>query len=67
MPRWSPWAGTTRRTGDGEDYVRFWPDDVPQGPYLPREEAERAVAMVAATFREVLALDAPGLPVIGPG
>ena len=27
---------------DGEDYVRFWPDDVPQGPFLPRDEAERA-------------------------
>src|SRR6478609_7485192 len=52
--------------GDGEDYLRFWPDDVPQGPYLPRDEAERAAAMVAASFREVLALDAPGLPAIGP-
>ena len=46
--------------------MRFWPDDVPQGPYLPHEEAERAAAMVAATFREVLAPDAPGLPVVGP-
>lgn len=40
--------------GDGHDYVRFWPDDVPQGAFLARDEAERAVAMVAATFREVL-------------
>ena len=47
---------------DGEDYVRFWPDDVPLGPFLPRDEAERAAAMVAATFREVLAVDAEDLP-----
>jgi len=52
---------------DGADYLRFWPDDVPQGPFLPRDEAERAAAMVAATFREVLAPDAPGLPTIAPG
>ena len=47
---------------DGEDYLRFWPDDVPQGPFLPRDEAERAATMVAATFREVLAPDAQDLP-----
>jgi hypothetical protein len=52
---------------DGKDYLRFWPDDVPQGPYLPHEEAERAAAMVATTFREVLAPDAPGLPGVEPG
>ncbi len=40
--------------GDGTDYLRFWPDDVPQGPFLPREEAERVAALVARTFREVL-------------
>jgi hypothetical protein len=40
--------------GDGEHYVRFWPDDVPLGPYLPLPEAQRAVAMVVSTFREVL-------------
>jgi hypothetical protein len=49
---------------DGDDYVRFWPDDVPQGPFLPRDEAERAAAMVAATFRDVLAVDAAELPTI---
>ena len=49
---------------DGEDYLRFWPDDVPSGPFLPREEAERAAAMVAATFREVLAPDAEALPTL---
>ena len=47
---------------DGEDYVRFWPDDVPLGPFLPRDEAERAASMVAATFREVLSAEAGGLP-----
>lgn len=47
---------------DGEDYLRFWPDDVPQAPFLPRPEAERAAAMVAATFREVLAVGASELP-----
>ena len=49
---------------DGDDYVRFWPDDVPLGPFLPRDEAERAAAMVAATFREVLAGGVPGLPTV---
>ena len=52
---------------DGEDYVRFWPDDVPLGPFLPRDEAERAAAMVARTFREVLAVRAGGLPTTTPG
>jgi hypothetical protein len=53
--------------GDGHDYVHFWPDDVPQGPFLPREEAERAAAMVAATFREVLGrTDATALPTVTP-
>ena len=47
---------------DGEDYVRFWPDDVPLAPFLPRDEAERAATMVAATFREVLAVGASDLP-----
>jgi len=47
--------------GDGDDYVRFWPDDVPQGPFLPRDEAERVVVMVERTFREVL-LDEGGDP-----
>lgn len=51
---------------DGEDYVRFWPDDVPLGPFLPRVEADRATAMVAATFREVLAVGATTLPAITP-
>jgi hypothetical protein len=41
--------------GDGEHYVRFWPDDVAQGPFLPRDDAERAVEMVTATFQDVLA------------
>ena len=49
---------------DGEDYVRFWPDDVPLGPFLPRDEAERAAAMVAATFRDVLAPGATALPTL---
>ncbi len=40
---------------EGRDYVRFWPDDVPSGPYLPREEAGRAAGAVALAFREVLA------------
>ncbi len=49
---------------EGEDYLRFWPDDVPQGPFLSRDDAERAAAMVAATFREVMAVDAEALPAI---
>ena len=40
--------------GDGPDFIRFWPDDVPQGPYLPADEAHRAVAVVARTFRDLL-------------
>lgn len=54
--------------GDGDDFVRFWPDDVPQGPYLPREEASRAAAVVAATVREVLGTpegEEPALPALG--
>lgn len=39
--------------GDGDDLVRFWPDDVPEGPFLPRATAEHAVLAVARTFREV--------------
>ena len=39
---------------EGRDYLRFWPDDVPQGPFLPLDEARRAAAKVAATFRQVL-------------
>ena len=49
---------------DGPDYLRFWPDDVPQAPFLPREDAERAAAMVAATFRDVLAVGAESLPTL---
>jgi hypothetical protein len=49
---------------DGDDYLRFWPDDVPQGPFLPRDEAERAAAMVAATFRDVLAVGSFALPTL---
>ena len=52
---------------DGEDYLRFWPDDVPQGPFLPRDEAERAAAMVAATFRDVLSAGADALPTVSTG
>jgi T3SS (YopN, CesT) and YbjN peptide-binding chaperone 3 len=51
--------------GEGRDYIRFWPDDVPQGPYLPRADAERAASMVAATFREVLTPGAEPPPVAG--
>ena len=47
--------------------MRFLPDDVPQGPFIPRDEAERAAAMVAATFREVLlGDDATGIPTVSP-
>ncbi len=45
---------------DGPDYVRFWPDDVPQGPFLPRADAERAAAAVATTLREVVSPPRPG-------
>ncbi len=45
---------------DGDDFIRFWPDDVPQGPYLPLEDARRAAAAVAQTFREVLAVTPDG-------
>lgn len=51
--------------GDGDDYVRFWPDDVPHGPFLPSDEAERAAAAVAATFRGVLLAEGGGgLPTV---
>ncbi len=48
--------------GDGDGFVRFWPDDVATGPYLPLDDARRAVAAVAATFREVLAVAADDRP-----
>ncbi len=68
---WFPWtreeeeailaAGWHRPTaGDGDDFVRFWPDDVPRGPYLPRDDARRAASAVAATFRGVLGADPDG-------
>ena len=44
---------------DGPDYVRFWPDDVPQGPFLPLADAERAAAAVATTLREVVSPPRP--------
>ncbi len=40
---------------DGRHYVRFWPDDIPQGPFLPADDAARAAAAVAVAFREVMA------------
>lgn len=40
---------------EGEDYLRWWPDDVPTGPFLPEDDARRAALAVAATFRTVLA------------
>jgi hypothetical protein len=45
---------------DGPDYVRFWPDDVPQGPFLPRADAERAAGALATTLREVVSPPHPG-------
>lgn len=38
---------------DGPDFVRFWPDDVPQGPYLPSRDREAAVDGALAVLREV--------------
>ncbi|MBD3783617.1 MAG: hypothetical protein IE926_11815 [Micrococcales bacterium] len=46
--------------GDGEDFVRFWPDDVPRGRFLPLDDARRAAAAVAHTFRVVLAVTPDG-------
>ncbi|MGG5259306.1 TY-Chap domain-containing protein [Phycicoccus avicenniae] len=60
-------AGWHRPTvGDGEDFVRFWPDDVPSGPYLPEADARRAAAALADTFRTVLAVDEDDLPALRP-
>ncbi|KRE62341.1 hypothetical protein [Nostocoides sp. Soil756] len=47
---------------DGEDFVRFWPDDVAQGPYLPEADARRAAAALAESFRMVLDLSPEGGP-----
>ena len=60
---------------DGTDYVRFWPDDVPQGPFLPQDDADRAVVAVVRTVTEVFDPQAraegetgsPTLPTISPG
>lgn len=46
--------------GDGTDFVRFWPDDVPQGPYLPYEDALRAAEAATSTFRTLLGDPVPG-------
>ncbi|GGL28447.1 hypothetical protein H9L10_03035 [Phycicoccus endophyticus] len=51
--------------GDGEDFVRFWPDDVPGSPYLDPADATRAAAAVAATFGQVLGVEPDeGLPTL---
>jgi hypothetical protein len=47
-------------SGDGAVYVRWWPDDVPQGPYLPAPEAARAARTVAGTMRDVFGVVDPG-------
>lgn len=49
---------------DGEDFLRFWPDDVAQAPYLPEADARRAVATLAGTFRQVLGVAEPALPLL---
>ncbi|QKE85455.1 hypothetical protein [Arthrobacter sp. NEB 688] len=57
---------------DGKDFVRFWPDDVPSGPFLPEGDARRAAAAVGASFRDVLGVTpdggspASGLPAVRP-
>lgn len=50
--------------GDGDDFVRFWPDDVPQHPYLAEADARRAAQALAATFRDVLGVTEDDLPVL---
>ncbi|MBM6400881.1 TY-Chap domain-containing protein [Phycicoccus sonneratiae] len=50
--------------GDGDDFVRFWPDDVPEHPYLPEADARRAAEAVADTFRTVLGVTEDELPVL---
>ncbi len=45
--------------GDGSDYVRWWPDDVPTAPFLPAEEASRAAHTVATTMREAFGVADP--------
>ncbi|PKW27124.1 TY-Chap domain-containing protein [Phycicoccus duodecadis] len=52
---------------DGEDFLRFWPDDVAQGPFLPPEDARRAAAALAGTFRAVLGVEEPELPTVRRG
>lgn len=50
--------------GDGDDFVRFWPDDVPRHPYLPEADARTAAGALAATFRDVLEVTEADLPVL---
>lgn len=55
-------------TGGGSDYVRYWPDDVPQAPFLPVPEAVSVAATVGATFRDVLGGEpGSGLPALARG
>ncbi|HYN30246.1 MAG TPA: hypothetical protein VES95_10320 [Dermatophilaceae bacterium] len=59
-----------RRPGpaDGEDLVRWWPDDVALAPYLPRADADAAAGTTAGTFRDVFGVSDPAdLLVVEPG
>lgn len=38
---------------DGGDFVRFWPDDVPNGPYLPPADRRAAAEGALTLLREV--------------
>lgn len=38
---------------DGGDFVRFWPDDIPNGPYLPPADRSVVARGALAVLREV--------------
>jgi hypothetical protein len=42
---------------DGPALLRWVPDDVPTGPYLPAADVARAVALGVGTLREVFSAD----------
>ncbi len=55
-----------RRGGptDGPGVQRWFPDDLPNGPYLPLEDARAAAVAVASTHAGVFGVSDPGVLVV---
>jgi hypothetical protein len=44
---------------ESRQYRRYWPDDVPQHPYLPEVEAQAASGLAILTLRDVIGCESP--------